>query len=207
MYWPKWSLAGLLVVGGVAFWLMLAGPDRLLGIESGNLGVALVMMVGWGSLYGISTVPRGELEETVSPAEWQAWVGLGFSLLTAAYCLAKAHLFVGVTDLRDVQVVGRNLVLLLIAWTVVSWLLGERWKGRVLEDERDREIEKLAAGWGRGALVSCVIGIAVMLGISPAEKLHWATHIAIANLLVFALVWGCLVEYAVAAISYWRDRH
>jgi uncharacterized membrane protein YjfL (UPF0719 family) len=206
MYWRKWSLAGLLVVGGLAFWLMLAGPDRLLGIESGNLGVAIVMLVGWGSFLGISTAPRGELEETVSPGEWQAWVGLGFTALIAAYFFAKASLFAGATDLRDVQAVARNLVLLVITWAIVSGLLRSRWKGRVLADERDRDIETLAAGWGRGALVAVVIGIALMLTFSPAEKLRWATPIAIANLLVFALIWSCLVEYAITAFNYRRDR-
>ena len=58
----------------------------------------------------------------------------------------------------------------------------------------------------RGALVFVVIGVAVMLGISPARKLEWATPIAIANLLIFALIWSCFVEYVVTALSYWRDR-
>jgi uncharacterized membrane protein len=88
----------------------------------------------------------------------------------------------------------------------VSQLLLSRWKGRVLEDERDREIEVRAAGWARFALVFMVIGIAVMLAMSPPEKLAWATHIATAHLLVFALVWHSLVEHAVTGISYWRDR-
>src|SRR3546814_19321785 len=46
-----------------------------------------------------------------------------------------------------------------------------------------------------------------MLGFSPAERLHWASHMMIANLLVLALMWGCLVEYAATAVVYWRDRH
>ena len=89
--------------------------------------------------------------------------------------------------------VGRNLVLMLVAWTVLSSVMASRWKGLVQEDERDREIEKQANGWGRGALTFCIIGIAVMLAFSPAQKLEWATHFMIANLLVFALMWGCLL--------------
>jgi hypothetical protein len=206
MAWPKWSLAGSLVIGGVALWLMLAGPDRLLGIESGNLGVSVVMLIGWASLYGISSAPRGELEDAVSPGEWQAWVGLGFTALIATYFFTKAALFAGATDLRDVQAVARNIVLLTIAWVIVSGLLHARWKDRVLTDERDREIEARAASWGRLALVFVVISIALILAFSPAEKLRWATPIALGNLLVFALIWSCLVEYAMAALGYWRDR-
>jgi hypothetical protein len=77
----------------------------------------------------------------------------------------------------------------------------------VQEDERDREIEKQASGWGRGALVAVIIGLAVMLGFSPAAKLEWASHFMIANLLVFALMWGWLCEYAATAVMYVRDRH
>ena len=89
---------------------------------------------------------------------------------------------------------------------LLSGVLGARWKGRVQEDERDREIEKRAAGWGRGALIACIVGLALMLAFSPAERLAWATHFMIANLLVFALMWGWLCEYVATAMLYWRDR-
>jgi hypothetical protein len=46
-----------------------------------------------------------------------------------------------------------------------------------------------------------------MLAFSPAERLAWATHFMIANLLVFALILGALFEYAYSALAYWRDRH
>ena len=206
MRWPKWGLVVLVVLAGLAFWLLLAGPGRILGFDAGGAGIALTALVAWLALHGVSVAPRSEMENAVSPGEWKAWIGVGFSVLAIAYFLSKAHLFFGATDLRDVQAVGRNLVLMLIAWTVLSWTLENRWKGRVQQDERDREIENVASGWARGALVFVVIGVAVMLGISPARKLEWATPIAIANLLIFALIWSCFVEYIVTALSYWRDR-
>jgi hypothetical protein len=206
MAWPKWSLAVMVAVGGVAFWLLLAGPDRILGIDSGNLGVGLASLVAWGSLYGVGWSPRGPLDEAVSPGEWRAWVGFGFTGLVAVFLLAKADVIAGATDLRDLGPIGRNIVLLLVAWAVLSWHLQQRWKGQVLEDERDREIAVLAAGWGRGATALVVIGVIVLLGFTPAPRLEWATPIAIAHLLIFALVWGSLAEHAVAGISYWRDR-
>lgn len=43
------------------------------------------------------------------------------------------------------------------------------------------------------------------LGLSPPEKLVWATPLAVANMLVFALVWSSLFEHAAAAVHYWRD--
>jgi len=49
-------------------------------------------------------------------------------------------------------------------------------------------------------------GLALMLAFSPAERLAWATHFMIANLLVFAMMWGWLCEYVATAMLYWRDR-
>ena len=101
---------------------------------------------------------------------------------------------------------GSKLVVMAVFYIILAHLLRVRQGEGVLEDERDREIEKQASGWGRGALIFCVIGLAVLLAFSPAYKLEWATHFMIANLLVFALMWGWLCEYAAAAIYYWRDR-
>ena len=112
----------------------------------------------------------------------------------------------GLQESRRVSGVGRHLVMWRVAWSVLSGVLGARWKGRVQEDERDREIEKRAAGWGRGALIACIVGLALMLAFSPAERLAWATHFMIANLLVFALMWGWLCEYVATALMYWKDR-
>lgn len=207
MRWPKWGLAGLVVLAAVAFWLLLAGGTReVFGVDLGGLGFGLVVLVAWLAVHGISVAPRGELDDAVSPGEWRAWVGLGFTLMVAAYLLAKSDLIVGATDLRDLGRVGRNVVLLLITWAVISQVLHWRWKGKVLEDERDREIQVRAAGWARCALVFVLVGLMATLAFSPPGRLAWATHIAIAHLLLFALVWQSLVEYAVTGISYWWDR-
>lgn len=207
MRWPKWGLAGLAGLAGVSFWMLLAGPGQLLGVDLGNAGIALLMLVAWTTLYGISAAPRGELDDTVSPGEWRAWVGLGFTAMVAAYLLLKADVIVGAVDLRDLGSIGRNIVLLLVAWAVISQVLNGRWKGQVLEDERDREIERLAAGWARGALVAVTLVFVVLFGFTPVDRLAWASPIAIAHLLLFGLVVHSLVEQAVMVRAYWRDRH
>ena len=51
-----------------------------------------------------------------------------------------------------------------------------------------------------------MIVVAVMLGISPADRLEWATHFVIGNLLVLALMVGWLVECTAIGVMYWRDR-
>lgn len=206
MRWPKWGLAGLVALAGLSFWILLAGPEEILGLDLGKFSIGVSALVAWAAVHGVTAAPRGELDEVVSPGEWRAWVGLGFTAMVAGYLLAKAGVIAGADDVRALGKVGGNIVLLLIAWAVVGQALRWRWKGQVLEDERDREIEGMAAGWARGALVVAVVGCAVLLGFTPDERLAWATPIATAHLLVFALVWHTLVEYAATVIAYWRDR-
>lgn len=206
MRWPKWGLAGLVALAGVSFWVLLAGPEEVLGLDLGKFSIGLSALVAWAALHGVTVAPRGELDESVSPGEWRAWVGLGFTLMVAAYLLAKADVIAAAGDARALGKVGGNVVLLLVAWAVVAQALRWRWKGRVLEDERDREIERLAAGWARGALVVVVVGYAVLFGLTPVERLSWATPVVTAHLLVFGLVGHALVEHAVTVLAYWRDR-
>lgn len=202
----KWWI--LLFGAMLAFWGLLAGPDVLLGVDLGKWGTALLVTVAWISMFAVSRARVDEAERILSPGEWKAWVGVAFMLAATGYFLAKAHVFADgpAAENDGARAVGRNLALLLVAWSVLLGVLGARWKGRVQEDERDREIEKQAAGWGRGALTFCLIGLAAMLAFSPSDRLAWATHFMIANLLVFALMWGWLCEYVATALLYWRDR-
>ena len=204
----RWVWLALVVLAGLALWLLLAGPSKVLGFDPGKLGMVLLVGTAWISLYAVSRLPNGELEAVVSPGEWRAWVGFGFTLVAILYFLSKISVFEygPAWGNPDASAVARNLVMLLIAWAVLSFVMGSRWKSGVQEDERDRDIEKQASGWGRGALIVVIVGLAVMLGFSPAEKLQWATHFMIANLLVFALMWGWLCEYAATVVYYWRDR-
>lgn len=204
----RWVWLALVVLAGLALWLLLAGPSKVLGFDPGKLGMVLLVGTAWISLYAVSRLPNGELEAVVSPGEWRAWVGFGFTLVAILYFLSKISVFEygPAWGNPDASAVARNLLMLLIAWAVLSFVMGSRWKSAVQEDERDRDIEKQASGWGRGALIVVIVGLAVMLGFSPAEKLQWATHFMIANLLVFALMWGWLWEYAATVVYYWRDR-
>jgi len=204
----RWGIVGLLLLAGLVLWLMLAGPDTLMGLDMGSGGMTLLVAIGWGLLYLLSQWPRGELDRAMSPSEWRAWLGVGFSAIALMYFFTKLALFQGDVAFTDphVRAVGRNLVILLIAWAVISQVLRSRSKDEVQKDERDREIAIRAGGWGRGATVVAIIALALLLGFSPAERLVLAGHFMIANLLIFALVWGCLIEYAATAFMFWRDR-
>lgn len=204
----RWGSIGLLAVAGFAFWLLLAGPSKLLGIDTGQAGTALLATVAWVSMYGVSRLPQGELDAAASPAEWKAWIGAGFMLAAVGYFLAHLGVFAAAQAFGDPDAVAvaRNLVLLLVAWSILSAVMASRWKGAVEEDERDRAIAARATGIGRVALTVCVIGLAAALGFSPAGKLQWASHFMIANLLVLAVMWGCLFEYAASAALHYRYR-
>jgi hypothetical protein len=89
---------------------------------------------------------------------------------------------------------------------VLSSVLKSRWQGAVEEDERDRQIEAQAQYWGYGAISVYVIALALLLGFSPPDRLAWATHFMIGNLLVLSLMWACLFEYAAKSLYYLRDR-
>lgn len=199
---------GLLLLAALGLWLLL-GSGRVFGVDLGAAGVPLLLVPAWIALYGISTMPGPALENAVSPGEWKAWIGLAFMLAAALYFLAKLPLLVGESlpgAAPHATAVARNLVLLLIAWIVLSHGVASRWKHRVQEDERDREIARRAGDWGRGALVVAVVAVAVLLGFSPPDRLQWATHFLVGNLLLFALVVAWLVEQGASVAMYWRDR-
>lgn len=203
------SFIGLASIGAVASWLLLAGPARVFGIDTGNAGVLLFMLVGWGALYQVSRIPDGGLGESMSRGEWRAWLGFAFTLVIGAYSVMHAHAFQGppLTRNPDANHVGCNIAMMLVSWMILAHVLDQRWRGAVREDERDRQIAARAAGWARITLVVLAIALAVLLSFSPAERLAWAPPPMIGHLLIVGLVASCVVEYAVTALSYWRDRH
>lgn len=203
------SVIGLAIIGAVATWLLLAGPERVLGIDAGNAGVVLLMLVGWGALYLISRISDGGLGESMSRGEWRAWLGCAFTLVIGVYSIVHAQAFQGppLAHNPDANHVGRNIVMLLVSWMILAHVFDQRWNGAVREDERDREIAARAAGWARMTLVVLAIALAVLLSFSPTERLAWAPPPMIGHLLIVGLIASCVVEYAVTALSYWRDRH
>ena len=204
---PRNRLIAFLSLAGLGLALFFTGEYRDLGLPLGWVGSVLFVAAVWFSVDALHRIPRSDDETVIAPGEWKAWVGLGFMAIAVAYLLARADTFAGASfGSTDAQAVARKLVLLLVAWAVLSQVLALRWKGAVQEDERDREIAAKASGWGRGALVFCIVGYAVMLGFSPPHRMQWATHFMIANMLVFALMWGWLVECAATVAMYWHGR-
>lgn len=208
MVLQKGLFVGLAVIATASLWLLLAGPSKVLGIDAGNAGIALLIAVAWASLHAVERMPTGGIEKQMSPGEWKAWTGLGFTIAVAAYAIGQAHVFNGPSMWHnpDANRVGRNITLLVVAWAILAQAMQARWKDGVQRDERDREIEARASGWARMVLSAWAIGLALLLGFSPGERLAWAPPPMIAHLLIIGLIVSCLAEYAVTAASYWRDR-
>src|SRR5690606_22283618 len=130
--------------------------------------------------------------------EQRRWVALVFTALIGVLMLAKAEVFARAGSVADLREVGRPIGLFLAGWAIFSALLRQRFGARVVDDERDRAVELAADRWSHRVLAFAVVGIAVTFGLSPAARLPWATPIATAHLLVFALLCSSLVGSVVA---------
>ncbi len=195
----------LVAPAAVALWLIVAMPSRWHGIQTSTWGAMLMIAAAVLGLWLASRIP-GDPDERASPGEQKHWVALAFTLLIGAAMLLEADVFARAQSVADLREVGRPIGIFLVGWVIFSALLRQRFGARVLVDERDRAVEAAADAWSHGALAMTIIGLAVMFGFSPPARLAWATPIVTANLLMFALLWSCLVGSVVAILRYRRER-
>ena len=52
----RWKWTGLLLLAGVALWMLLAGRTTRLGLDIGMLGSVLLIGTAWLALYTVSTM-------------------------------------------------------------------------------------------------------------------------------------------------------
>ena len=197
-------IAGLILLG-LWFWFVASG-------DIWNLPTALYGSVCWllSVWLGIGFIRRYPqwLSSSFTYKEASAWIAWFFTLLITLYLLLKTSALIGEQgiQLEQAKAVGRQIVQIIAFWLLLQWLLHSLRRKEVLEDERDRAINNTANQWAYGALVFCSIGMAVMLGLSPTEKLLWAVPSMIAHMLIFNLLWSSVVAYSVTIFLYWRDR-
>ncbi|MGH8063354.1 MAG: hypothetical protein ACREO7_15220, partial [Pseudoxanthomonas sp.] len=141
-----------------------------------------------------------------SPAEASAWISLACVGAITLYLLVNTSTLAASGSGREAGQIGVRLMMILVFWIVVSTVIRTRRGSAVLEDERDRAIDARAETWARGALRFCLVGLVVLLGFSPAEKLQWATPTMLACQLLFVLLWASVVRNAVVVVMYWRGR-
>lgn len=206
---PRTQLVASLLLAGTGLWLFFGDGIELAGASFGILGVWLFVAATWFFVDAVHRVPRSEAEQALSPAEWEAWIGVVFLGAVLVAMAQAADVFAAHVPIHrnpEAGEAGRHVGALFIAWLLLSWVLRQRWKGAVLEDERDRRVALVACQWGRGATVVLVVGIALLLGFSPVERLVAFSPAYGAHLLMCALVAGALAEHAVLALLHWRDR-
>lgn len=206
---PRTRFIVWLLLAGVGLALFFSGEYRDLGLPLGWVGSLLFVAAVWFCVDALHRIPHGDEEAMIAPGEWQAWVGLAFASTILTVMLASAPVFqssVPISHNPDAAAVGRRIGTLFVAWTVLVYALRRRWAGQVQEDERDMRFKLLAGQWGRGATVFCVVGIALMLGFSPTDRLQQLGFPFIAHLSMCALLLGAWFDEVVAVILYWRDR-
>ena len=206
---PRSGFVLWLVLAGIGLALFFTGEYRDLPLPLGWVGMFLFVAAVWFSVAQLHAVPPSDQEAQVAPGEWQAWVGVAFAGAVIVALVLKAEMFLPQLPIHrnpEIGAAGKSIGTLFVAWLVLAHVLKERWAGKVLADERDARIELIASQWARGATAFCVIGIALMLGFSDTERLREFSYPFIAQMLMFALLWGLWFDQLVAALLYWRDR-
>jgi hypothetical protein len=206
---PYRQLVLCLVLAGVGLVLFFSGEFRNLGLPLGWFGLSLFIAAVWFCVDAVYRIPTSDAESAVAPGEWQAWIGVAFlgAVVVANFITLPAfakHLPIGLNP--EAGVAGRGVGMLLLSWWILAHVLERRWVGKVLVDERDRAIERIASIWARRAITIGVFAISLWLGFHNTEQLRQTSHPYIAQLLVTVLACGFWVDELVAAVLYWRDR-
>lgn len=195
----------LLAPVSLAFWLILVTPTHWIGVETTAIGTGLLLLTTWAGLWWSTRMPA-DPESEISPGEVRVWVALVFTAVIAAFLASSSGRILQAERIADLQGVGRTFAMLIIGWLIFSSILRQRARGGVQEDERDRDVERRAQGWAHMASCSLTIGLAVTLGLTPADRLEWARPIVISHLLIFLLVLSSLVGCVGSVWLYRRDR-
>jgi len=198
------TAAGLLA-GGLA----LFGPsERWGGVDLGAIGANAFVLCLLAAIWLFSRKSQEIFPDHMSLTERRAWVGLVFLVIILATFTGEMlglsrHAVVpeSIHDLFTQRFIQRY-VLLIIAWAVVSHLIGRR-AGGIEVDERDLQLRHRAGRAADWALTLIVIGGIVVLASVPRQQMSWwLAPIVLANLLIGLLIAKSLVEHVALAIAY-----
>lgn len=199
------ALFWLIAPAALGLWLIVAIPSRWHGLDTGSIGAGLLLVIAAAGLW-LSGRIRDDGASPHSPGEQGRWVALVFTGLIGALMLAHAGTFAGARTIAELDGIGRPIAMLLVGWLILASIARRRPGAGVREDERDREVARAADAAAHVVLALAIVAIAVTLGLTPPARLAWASPIAIANLLMFALVAAAFVGHGAALWHYRRDR-
>ncbi len=206
---PRTQLIASLLLAGIGLWLFFGEGIRIVGLSYGFVGVWVFCAAVWLLVDAVQRIPRSEAELEIAPGEWQAWIGTAFMTAVLAAIVVSLDAFAAPLPIQhnpDANAAGSGVGTLFVAWVVLAYVLKQRWKGSVLSDERDLRIEQVSGCWGRGATIVAVVGVALMLGFSPTERLQAFSYPMLAQVLMGTLALGAWFDHAAAAFLYRRDR-
>ena len=206
-----WAVLALTFIGALG---SLFGPqERWWGLDVGSLGSNVFGFALWIGAGLFAAYPERIFSPDWSIAERRAWAGLFFVLLIFLSYLRFMWSLAGLSDVPDTlrelpaeHFVG-NLVVLLIAWAVVSSTLRGRESGVIESDERDLRLRAAADHAGDWVLTILIVWCVGLLIGQPANRVTWwlAPMIA-ANVLVGILITKTLVEHVYLVGRYAWDR-
>jgi len=213
MTWRDTAWPGLTMLAGAGLWLLSGtiGHGQSWGIDHGLPGVVLLVVASWVAVW------IGASRQRRASGEWIAWTGLAVSVIGLAYFVLRWPELMGAGTGGHARWVMGNLMVLLLGWTLLLQGWAGRW-GR-LEDPsmhswghehpHGAQIERQATESGRMALTFGLICLVLLFGFLPEARLHWVRPFLVANLLLFVLMWGWLVEYASTVWLYrqYRRQH
>jgi hypothetical protein len=206
-----WGILALALTGALA---SLFGPDlRWWGFNLGSLGATAFGFTVWIGAWLYARYPDRIFAPEWSIAERRAWTALVFVLLIL---IAYLRFMWGLAAMPDVPATIRelpsehfiaNLVVLFIAWAVVSSSLRGKERDVIEVDERDLRLRGAADHVGDWALTILVCWCAGLLTFQPAERLiWWLAPLIAANVLIGILIAKTLIEHLYLVGRYAWDR-
>jgi hypothetical protein len=196
-------------VGGLALLAALFGPAEPWGpVDLGATGAAVFMLCVAAMVWLFANGADKIFPADVSLGERRAWVGLLFgAIVLVVYARQLWVLSQGAAVPETIDVLFshhfiQRLIALLIAWSVLSNLVG-RDAGAIHADERDLRMQGRADRVGNWALTLIVMACVAVLALVPAAQLAWwLSPIVLANVLIGLLIAKALVEYLALTLQY-----
>jgi hypothetical protein len=207
-----WSVLVLALIGALG---SLFGPQEpWWGVDIGSVGATVFGFTLWIGAGLFAAFPDRIFPQGWSIAERRAWAGLFFVLLIF---LSYLRFMWTLADLPAIPDRVRelpaehflwNLMVLLIAWAVVSAALRGGESGGIETDERDLRLRRAADHAGDWMLTLVVVWCVGLLIGQPAEHLAWwLAPLVAANVLVGILIGKTLVEHVYLVARYaWERR-
>jgi len=206
-----WVLLALALTGALA---SLFGLDHSWwGFNLGSLGATVFGFTLWIGAWLYARYPDRIFAPEWSIAERRAWTALVFVLLILIAYLrfmwslaAMPHVPATIRDLPSEHFIA-NLVVLFIAWAVVSSSLRGKERDVIEVDERDLRLRGAADYVGDWALTILIGWCAGLLAFQPAERLTWwLAPLIAANVLIGILIAKSLIEHVYLVGRYAWDR-